>query len=102
LTHCWPWQHAGPYLYRVRFPKGRIVKAHSHPDERTCTVLSGTWYIGWGEQYDAARLKPLPAGSFYVEPAGEPHFVATPDGETIVQITGTGPTKVHYVDAMKK
>ena len=89
----------GPYVYRVKFPKGRVVQPHTHPDERTYTVLSGTWYIGWGTTYDESKMTALPAGSYYVEPAGAPHFVATPDGETVVQITGTGPTKVMYVDS---
>jgi len=89
---------AGPYVYRVRFPKGRIVQAHSHPDDRTYTVLEGTWYVGWGEKYDELKLIALTPGSFYTEPAGVAHFVATPDGEAIVQVTGTGPTKVDYVD----
>ncbi len=90
---------AGPYVYRVQFPKGRIVQAHSHPDDRTYTVLEGTWYIGWGEKYDEIKLIALTPGSFYTEPAGVAHFVATPDGEAIVQVTGTGPTRVDYVDA---
>jgi quercetin dioxygenase-like cupin family protein len=89
---------AGPYVYRVKFPKGRIVQAHSHPDDRTYTVLEGTWYIGWGETYDDLKLIALTPGSFYTEPAGVAHFVATPDGEAIVQVTGTGPTKADYVD----
>lgn len=88
----------GPFVHRVRFPKGRVVHSHSHPDDRTYTVLSGTWYIGWGEKYDPAKLTALPAGSFYTEPAGVPHFISTPDGEAVVQITGTGPTAVHFVD----
>ena len=90
----------GPYVYRVRFPKGRVVQAHSHPDDRTYTVLSGTWYVGWGERFDESKLMALKPGSFYTEPAGVPHFVSTPDGEAIVQITGVGPTTVHYVDPM--
>lgn len=89
---------AGPYVYRVKFPKGRVVQAHSHPDDRTYTVLEGTWYIGWGEKYDELKLIALTPGSFYTEPAGVAHFVATPDGEAIVQVTGTGPTKADYVD----
>ena len=89
---------AGPYVYRVKFPKGRVVQAHSHPDDRTYTVLEGTWYIGWGEKYDDLKLIALTPGSFYTEPAGVAHFVATPDGEAVVQISGTGPTKVDYVD----
>ena len=89
---------SGPYVYRVKFPPGRVVQAHSHPDDRTYTVISGTWSIGWGEKYDESKLIALGPGSFYTEPAGVPHFVATPDGEAIVQITGTGPTKADYVD----
>lgn len=89
---------SGPFVHRVKFPKGRVVQAHSHPDDRTYTVLSGTWYIGWGKTYDPNKLTALPAGSFYTEPAGVPHFITTPDGEAVVQITGTGPTAVHYVD----
>jgi quercetin dioxygenase-like cupin family protein len=88
----------GPFVHRVRFPKGRVVQAHSHPDDRTYTVLSGTWYIGWGDEYDAEKLTALPAGSFYTEPAGVPHFIATPDAETVVQVTGTGPTAATFVD----
>jgi len=88
----------GPYVHRVKFPKGRTVKPHSHPDDRKYTVISGTWYIGWGEVYDESKMTALPAGSFYTEPAGVPHFVATPDEEAIVQITGTGPTRVDWVD----
>lgn len=88
----------GPYVYRVKFPKGRTVQAHSHPDDRTYTVISGTWYIGWGETFDESKLTALPAGSFYTEPAGVPHFISTPDGEAVVQISGTGPTSIHYVD----
>ncbi|MGB5199407.1 MAG: cupin domain-containing protein [Sedimenticolaceae bacterium] len=89
---------AGPYVYRVQFPKGRIVQAHSHPDDRTYTVLEGTWYIGWGDKYDASKLIALGPGSFYTEPAGVAHFVATPDGEAIVQVTGMGPTRADYMD----
>ena len=89
---------AGPYVYRVKFPKGRIVQAHSHPDDRTYTILEGTWYIGWGEKYDENKLIALTPGSFYTEPAGVAHFIATPDGEAVVQVTGTGPTKADYVD----
>jgi hypothetical protein len=55
-------------------------------------VISGTWHVGWGDVHDPEKHKPLPAGSFHTEPAGPPHLVSTPDRETIVQVTGTGPT----------
>jgi len=91
----------GPYVQRVRFPAGQMVQAHSHPDDRTYTVISGTWHIGWGTKFDAARLTALPAGSFYTEPAGVPHFITTRE-DVVVQISGTGPTAVHYVDGAGK
>lgn len=88
----------GPYVYRVKFPQGRVVQSHSHPDDRTYTVLEGNWYIGWGETFDESKLIKLGPGSFYTEPAGVPHFVTTPDGEAVVQVTGNGPTTIHYVN----
>jgi len=91
----------GPYVQRVRFPAGQTVKAHSHPDDRSYTVISGTWYVGWGAEFDASRLTPLPAGSFYTEPAGVPHFIITRE-DVVVQISGMGPTAVHYVDGERR
>jgi quercetin dioxygenase-like cupin family protein len=88
----------GPYVYRVKFPQGRTVQSHSHPDDRTYTVLEGNWYIGWGKEFDQDKLIKLGPGSFYTEPAGVPHFISTPDGPAVVQITGTGPTIIHYVN----
>ena len=41
---------SGPYLYVVKMPprpsSRENPRAHSHPDTRNYTVLSGTWYIG--------------------------------------------------------
>lgn len=89
---------SGPYTYRVKFPPNFKMQAHSHPDERHYTILSGTWYVGFGEKADPARMQALPPGSFYVEPANVPHFVATKDEGAVIQISGTGPTAVNYVD----
>ena len=89
---------AGPYVERVKFPANFRIEAHSHPDQRTYTILSGTWYVGYGEKFDQAKLQPLPAGSFYVEPPGVPHFVATKDEPVVFQLNGVGPTGNNFVD----
>ena len=89
---------AGPYVSRVKFPKAHVVQSHSQPDDRSYTVLVCTWYIGWGKKFDDLKLVALTPGSFYTEPAGVAHFVATPDGDAIVQVTGQGPTRVDYSD----
>lgn len=89
---------SGPYVERVRYPPNFRIEAHSHPEQRTYTILSGTWYIGYGDKFDEAKLQPLPAGSFYVEPPGVPHFVASKDEPVIFQLSGVGPTGTNYAD----
>ncbi len=88
----------GPYIERVKFPPNFVNQAHSHPEPRNYTILSGTWYIGYGDAFDETKLQALPAGSFYVEPAGVHHFVATKDEPVILQLGGMGPTATRFVD----
>jgi pimeloyl-ACP methyl ester carboxylesterase len=63
------------------------------------TVISGTWYIGYGAKFDEAKLKALTAGSFYTEPPGVAHFAKTGNEPVVLQITGNGPTGTEYVEA---
>jgi hypothetical protein len=81
----------GPYTLRLKFPAGYKLAPHTHPDYREVTILSGTWYTGYGEKFDEAALKALPAGSFYTEPANVAHFVEVREPVTI-QVKGTGPS----------
>jgi quercetin dioxygenase-like cupin family protein len=92
---------AGAYVERVRFPANAISQAHSHPEDRSYTVISGTWYVGYGDVYDPSKLKALPAGSFYTEPANVTHFSLTKDEPVLVQITGVGPSATRFVDASR-
>jgi quercetin dioxygenase-like cupin family protein len=88
----------GPYVQRVRFPANFVNPPHSHPEERTYTVISGTWYLGWGTTLDETKLLALPPGSFYTEPADVPHFVLSKGEPVVVQISGMGPTASRFVD----
>ncbi len=90
----------GPYTIRLRFPAGYKLAAHTHPDPREVTILSGTWYTGYGDKYDPALLKALPAGSFYTEPANLPHFVEVRDA-VVIQVSGVGPSGRAFVAAEK-
>jgi len=87
----------GPYTMRLRFPKGYRVEAHTHPDSREVTIISGVFATGYGEKFDAEKLKVLPAGSFYTEPANLPHFIEIRE-ETVLQVTETGPSGRLYLD----
>jgi quercetin dioxygenase-like cupin family protein len=88
----------GPYVERVRFPARSVSQAHSHPEDRSYTVISGTWHVGYGDSYDSTRLKALPPGSYYTEPANVSHFSLTGDEPVVVQISGIGPSATRFVD----
>lgn len=90
---------AGPYTIALRVPAHTVIAAHTHRDNRTAVVVSGTWWFGYGALNTQPALKPLPPGSFYTEPAGQPHFARTGDQAVVVYITGAGPTDTHYLDA---
>ena len=87
----------GPFVLRLRFPAGFVVPPHRHSKDEFLTVIAGRVAVGSGEQLDRTSTRPLPAASFVHLPAGMPHYVWV-DGESIVQINGTGPFDVVYVD----
>jgi quercetin dioxygenase-like cupin family protein len=87
---------AGPYTLRLRFPKGYKIPPHTHPDSREVTILSGVFATGYGETFDSAKLKILPAGSFYTEPANVPHYIEIEE-DTVLQVSGTGPSGRNFV-----
>jgi pimeloyl-ACP methyl ester carboxylesterase len=92
---------AGLYTIVLRIPAHTQIAAHDHPDDRVASVLSGTWYFGYGEKFDAASVKALPAGSIYTEPPHRVHFAETRDEPVMLQITGFGPSGTTYADTAK-
>ncbi len=90
----------GLYTILLTIPPHTRIAAHDHPDDRVATVVSGTWYFGYGTNFDEDGLKALPPGSFYTEPPGQPHFARTGETTVVLQITGVGPTGTTYVEAL--
>lgn len=88
---------SGLYTIQLTVPANTTIQAHDHPDDRMATVVSGTWYFGFGETFTPQALKALPPGSFYVEPPNEKHFARTGDTPVVLQISGFGPTGTQYV-----
>jgi quercetin dioxygenase-like cupin family protein len=89
----------GLYTMMFKLPPNTRIPPHSHPDPRSCFVLSGTWYFAYGDVRDDAQLLALPAGSHYAEPAGMNHFAQTGDEEVVAACTGVGPTGTTFVNA---
>src|SRR5277367_746685 len=89
---------AGFYSILLFVPAHTTIQAHSHRDDRMATVVSGMWYFGYGDHFDAQSLKGLPPGSVYSEPMAHDHFASTDKDAVIVHICGYGPTDTRYFD----
>ncbi len=90
---------AGLYTILLKVAPNTKIPGHLHPDDRVGTVVSGTWYFGYGNKFDESQLKQLPVGSVYSEVENQNHFAMAKDEPVIVEITGYGPSGVTYVNA---
>jgi hypothetical protein len=88
----------GPYATRVKVPHGVKLMPHTHPEDRLYTVISGVFYIGLGEQFDAAKLQAYPPGAVVSLPGNTAHFHWARSGEYVTQISAIGPLGLDYVD----
>ena len=73
----------GPYVIRVRVPAGAKLMPHRHPEDRIYTVISGVFYIGFGEKFDGEKVSAYPPGSVIVLPGGTWHFHFAKSGEYV-------------------
>ena len=89
----------GPYTIRVKLPRGTKMMPHSHPEDRMYTVISGIFYIGLGDNFDAEKLHAYPPGSVIILPGDTSHFHWAKSGEYVTQVTAIGPLGLEYIDA---
>jgi quercetin dioxygenase-like cupin family protein len=88
----------GPYVVRVRVPRGVKLMPHRHPEDRIYTVISGVFYIGLGDHFDENKLEAYPPGTVVVLPGDTSHFHWAKSGEYVTQVTAIGPLGLDYVD----
>src|SRR6516165_4895563 len=53
----------GPFVFLLKLPDGYRVPPHTHPKTERVTVISGTFHIGMGDQFDQKATKPMPTGT---------------------------------------
>lgn len=87
----------GLFTLRIRMPDGFRISPHWHPNVERVTVLSGTFRMGHGDEFDAEGGDPLGPGSYFSMPPEMTHYAVT-EGETVVQLTSIGPWIIHYVN----
>ena len=88
----------GPYTIRVKVPGGVKLMPHRHPEDRIYTVISGVFYVGRGDRFDAAKLEAYPPGAVLVLPGDTSHFHWARSGEYVTQVSAIGPLGLEYVD----
>lgn len=86
------------YTIRVKVPSGVKLMPHKHPEDRVYTVISGVFYIGLGDRFDADKLIAYPPGSVIMLPGNTSHFHWARSGEYVTQVTAIGPLGLQYVD----
>ena len=92
-----PMASTGDYTIRLKMPAGYKIAPHWHPLRENVTVISGTFKVGMGDQFDESKMLTLPAGSFgYLDP--DMHHYAMAVDAAIVQVHGMSPLKFNYVN----
>ena len=72
---------------------------HKHPEDRIYTVISGIFYIGLGDQFDAKELVAYPPGAVIILPGNTSHFHRARSGEYITQVTAIGSLGLEYINS---
>lgn len=87
----------GMFVMRIRLPDGLHIPPHTHPKTERITILSGTFHLAMGENLTRSAARALPVGSYGFWPAGMKH-TGWAQGETTLQLHGTGPWGITYVN----
>jgi len=87
----------GAFAMRLKMPDGYKIAPHWHSNIEELTVLSGTFQLGMGDEWDDSAVHALEAGSYHYLPAKAHHYAAA-KGETVVEIHGNGPFDIHYLN----
>ena len=96
MNECPKWE-AVAFKGRIKVAANYRIPSHWHPAVERVTVLSGTFHMGLGDKLDMQKSMPVVAGGMMILQPKIPHFAWTSE-ETVVQLHGTGPWGVTYVN----
>jgi hypothetical protein len=92
-----PTASTGDYTVRLKMPDGFRIAPHWHMNRENVTIISGTFKVGMGDEFDTSKMAAFGAGSFaFLDPSM--HHYAMASGETIVQVHGQAPLQFTYVN----
>jgi hypothetical protein len=94
----------GEYVVLMKWYPGYMSAPHSYVTDRLCLVLSGTWWVNSGRDFDPNATAPVPAGGFVRRVAHTPHYDGVKSGAAepvIIGIFGLAPVELKLVDPSK-
>ncbi|WP_092306064.1 cupin domain-containing protein [Pseudomonas sp. NFIX28] len=89
---------AEPFTLRLKLPPETKIGVHTHPVTERVTVMSGVFYFATGDTFDEAKAKAYHPGDTLIIPVGTPMYAATQKQETVLQLHGTGPWGITYLN----
>jgi hypothetical protein len=78
----------GPYVVMMKWYPGYMSAPHTYATDRLCFVLSGTWWVNSGADFDPDHTVPVPAGGFVRRVARTPHYDGVRAGAAVPAIIG--------------
>jgi hypothetical protein len=94
----------GPYLVLMKWYPGYMSAPHTYLTDRLSVVVSGTWWVNSGADFDPKNTVPVPAGGFVLRRAHTPHYDGVPRNEkepAVIALFGMGPVGFELVDPTK-
>ena len=94
----------GPYLVLMKWYPGYMSAPHSYATDRLSLVMSGTWWVNSGADFDPDSTVPVPAGGFVRRVAGTPHYDGAKSSAkqpAVIALFGIAPVQLKLVDPGK-
>lgn len=88
----------GPFALRLKIPAHTVIAPHTHSADENLTIFSGVLMHEIGEKLDTTAGDRVGPGGFVYLPADMPHSVWTLDEPVELQVTGTGPFGLNYIN----
>jgi len=94
----------GPYVVLIKWHPGYMSAPHTYVTDRLCFVISGTWWVNSGENFEHEATVPVPAGGFVRRVAHTPHYDGVKTGgkePAVIGIFGQAPIEFKLTDPNK-
>ena len=94
----------GPYVVLMKWYPGFFSAPHSYATDRLCVVVSGTWWVNSGEDFDPGHCVAVPAGGFVRRVSRTPHYDGVKKDTkepAVIAIFGMAPVELKLVDPNK-